>query len=484
MACVLLGEVLWTAGDAAVDYYFSREPWAVVRRQAARFVKRRLAKGAFDHFTDNVFQTDDKKSLSTRTRLSKIPGETSRANGRRGGRPPYRHLGISRHHPYGQRARNQQTQTPPTFRRNRTMATQAGSPGNVSSSSADMVSPPQQRERRNADDAGTSGQAAEGAGQFTASMGNLGGSNIRQTESHIFQKQLTFKHYLTYSAHSGWVYEQATTASTPPFWGEMVYKNSDWTYLPYTWLCSYMSKRDYQGLNIAYKRWKVKEFGFDAHHIVPFLDDLTSTGGNVTPSVEISPLTYFEAFCDKYGELPWMNVTEADLPNEKMSVLFASRSKSTLKPACLYFGNWGGASGINLEQSPAFEIIDAGAGFSFQHNVHPVDQQWRHALLPMNANYQMFKDNVDNHDGYMTTILGRNNCNSGLLMAQNKGKSRKLLPSYPGDNLLYDSWEAHYPHSPPPKILLRVPEIMRSSDTGVPYGFVMHVTSDHNRRRA
>ncbi len=97
--------------------------------------------------------------------------------------------------------------------------------------------------------------------------------------------------------------------------------------------------------------------------------------------------------------------------------------------------------------------------------------------MPVNANYHLFKGAVDNHDGFMTTILGRTNINSGLLMAQNKATATKaVMPGIVGDNLLYDSWTGHFPHSPPPKILLRVPEIMRVSGTGVPYGFVMHVT--------
>lgn len=263
----------------------------------------------------------------------------------------------------------------------------------------------------------------------------------------------------------------------PPFYGDKVRVNRDWSYLPYQWLCAYMNERDYQGINVVYKRWRVKSFGVDVHHIVPFLDDLTSTGGNVTPSVEISPLTYFEAFCDTEGELPFMNLREEDLPNLKMKSPFCSRANSTLKTAIMYYSNWEGTDDfMQLEQSPGFEMVDVATGFSYTHHVHPVDQQWRHALLPVNANYQMFKDNTDNHDGFMTTILGRNNINSGLLMAKNSSKSGKVVPGIPGDNLLYDSWTGHFPHSPAPKILLRVPDIRRSSNTGVPYGFVLHAT--------
>lgn len=475
---------LWTLGDAAVDYYFSGNLWRVARRQLVRYLKRKATEKLFDSVKPQDPSSDaGQQSVKISSDRRSI---TSRINGRRGGRPPYRHLGVSFREPhqrggYTQRANNRGSQTEA---QKRSMSAQTSGPsrGNAADTSgtgSDMDSPEHKRRKRSDElvDSSTLGGDVGNHGQFSA-IGALGGCGLRTAETHVVHKQLTFKHYLTYNGHEGWQFKDVNGgASVPPFYGEKVYVNKDWSYLPYNWLCCYMTERDYQGINVAYKRWRVKSFGFDVHHIVPFLDDLTSTGGNVTPSVEISPLTYFEAFCDTEGELPFMNLTEGDLPNEKMKKPFCARASSTLKDAIMYYGNWeGGNDFMQLEQSPGFEMIDAAEGLSYTHHVHAVDQQWRHALLPVNANYLMYKDNTDNHDGFMTTVLGRNNVNSGLLMAKNASKSGKLLPGITGDNLLYDSWTGHFPHSPAPKVLLRVPEVMRSSNTGVPYGFVLHVT--------
>ena len=320
--------------------------------------------------------------------------------------------------------------------------------------------------------------AGGGSEQAMGTMAVLGPSaGLRPATTVVFERQRTFRHYLTYSDHKGWTFEDITQ-TWKSLYGEKGYFNRDWRYLPYQWLCSYMSPREYQAMNVEFKRWRVLTFGVNAHHIVPFVDDLRSVSGNVTPSVEISPLNFFETFLDTEGELPHMQVVAADLPNDEMRLAYTARSNSELKAAeMLYNGYEGGEQEhfLSLEQSPGYSFVYADGGFSYTHDVHPVDQQWRHALFPINQNYNQYKADYAQNDGYLAPILGRVNNNSGAGFARS-GAPFRNQGWIPQDNLLYESWTAHYPHSPPPKLLLRVPEIQRASDVGCPYGFVLYVT--------
>lgn len=321
--------------------------------------------------------------------------------------------------------------------------------------------------------------AANNPGNIGTSAVLGAGGGLRSAERVTIVKQRTYKHYLTYDAHKNWQYTNVPESEKVIHGDGKCYINQDWKYLPYQWFHSYMNAREYQAMNVEHKRWRIKQVQVTGHHIIPFVDDLKGVAGNVTPSVEISPLNFFEAFVDVHGELPQINVNASDLPNYNMSSPFCTRSKSKLKRVLLAYTNYEGGeaeSFLSLEQSPSFQFVDAMEGFEFTHTIHPVDQQWRHALFPINQSYHQYKANYSQDDQYLAPIVGRTNNMSGTCIAKNLNENKNLLPGVPGDNLMMESWLPHYPHHPPPKILFRVPEVQRASDSGCPYGFVMHVT--------
>jgi hypothetical protein len=452
------GEALWAAGDFAVDAYFTQSISRPLLRAAGRYVKRKAQRAAFDALVESVLPSKKEPKEPV-----KIGGDASRKNGLRGGRPPWKHHNTSRGTLNGyynalKRPHNEAFEGDDDI----SMPSTSGAGGSGTQSDQPAA-------------AAVAAQPAMGASSVV--LGSGGALHLPKTV--ILERQRTFKHYLVYSSQEGWKYGDVTSVDGKKVFGGKAYVNKDWCYLPYQWLQCYMSSREYQAMNIEYKRWRPKTFSVTAHNIIPFVDDLKGVAGNVSPAVEISPLGFFEAFVDVQGELPHITVYPADLPNNEMKQPFMDRESCTLKTVPLTFNNWEGGENetfICLEQSPGYEFVYADQGFTFSHNVHPVDQQWRHALFPMNQSYQQYKDNYTQSDQYLTPIQGRTNNGSGTVVAENKNANRKVLPGMPGDNLLLESWLPHYPHSPPPKILLRVPEVQRASGVGCNYGFVLHVT--------
>jgi hypothetical protein len=446
-----IGEALWAAGDFAVDAYFSRDIGNSLLRAGGKYIKRKAQKKLIEGIVNSVTGGGQEDATTTGG------GEASRRNGRLGGRPPWKHKrGSARTREFDWRRKRQSTNT--------------DMDQSVTSSGGEGDEPSRKKRAVDGDEAG-----AIGVDECV-----LGSGGLRMPERHLIHKQLTFRHYLVYSAQAGWHFVNLTTATNKAYYGsDKVWRNADWCYLPYNWFNCYMSARDFQAMNVAYKRWRVVKFGVHCHNIIPFVDDIRSTGGNSNASVEISPLTHFEAFTDVHGELPMMEVNGKDLPNNEMTTPFTDRSHSTLKVINLVYNGYEGSDRehfISMEQSPSFQLVDAAAGFSYSHEVHPVDQQWRHAMFPMNQSYLYYKDNYTQNDQFLAPILGRNNNQSSWIMTENSNSNKKLLPGVPGDNLLYESWQFKAPHHPPPKILLRVPEVMKATGAGVPYAFVMHVT--------
>lgn len=307
-----------------------------------------------------------------------------------------------------------------------------------------------------------------------------GSGSLRQVSPVTIYKQKTLQHYLVLKSRNNWqsVAEGNGTDVVYPNFNAAEYYNEDWAWLPYTWLCSYMSMRDYQGLNINYKKWRVKSIHVHAHHMVPFIDDVKAVSGNTSPSLEISPLDFFEAFVDSNHELPYFEVTESHLPNSKMDVCHDSRQNATLKTVKLR--DWNYPSDLNtfeLEQSPGYKFINCADGFEVHHEFHPVDLQWRSALIPNDFHWKYMKNNYDLKDGYISPLLGPRNAIGGLLgQTQKLKEAQEAQRNLPSHNAQLDSMVAHYPHDPPPHILFRIPQIERTSGAQVSYGFTFWCT--------
>jgi hypothetical protein len=135
MALALGITELWTLGDVAVDYFFNRNLWHVTRRQLVRYIKRKATEKLFDSVVGSITPEDSSSKSKAGQQSVKIPTDrrsiSSPLNGRRGGRPRYRHLGVSYREPhqrggYTQRFHDQPTQTPA---RQHTMSTQTHGPG-------------------------------------------------------------------------------------------------------------------------------------------------------------------------------------------------------------------------------------------------------------------------------------------------------------------------------------------------------------------
>lgn len=447
-------EALWALGDLAVDVYFSGEIVDSLLRAGGRYVvnkvKRKVAESAWDAVTGGtVNKPSDKGPVTT-------GGEASRRNGRLGGRPPWKHRGGLA------RFNSQSTARKRTYDEMEATSTTASEGEDNGANRAKRAAP-----------------ANEQGYALTVEPTLLGSGGFRAPERHLVTKQLTFRHYLQKNLQQGWKYEAPSSEEGKTLYSEMVYTNKDWCYLPYTWFQMYMSSRDFQGLNVAYKRWKVVKFGVECSNIIPFVDDTKTVRGETTANVELAPINFFEAFTDVQGELPHYEVVGRDLPNNEGKDPYCARSKSSLLPVTLIYNGYSGKEGdtlFALEQSPGYQFVAADQGFQFYHDVHPVDQQWRHAMFPINANYQFYKNNYTQNDQWMAPIMGRRNCQSSLLYAKNYNSNKSVLPGVIGDNLLYDSWTGHFPHSPPPTILFRVPRVDLVNDKAVPYGFVLYCT--------
>ena len=283
----------------------------------------------------------------------------------------------------------------------------------------------------------------------------------------------TFKHYIEFGDQAGWTKNDQIT-------NEWYMENKDWHYLPYNWLNAALSPRDYQAINIRYNNWHVKSFGFDIHHIVPFVDDLKSSGSSVAPTVEISPINYFELFIDFDHELPKINQNQDTLPNTSFSKLFDTRTKSTLSRATLkYEPIIEGADCLELENSDNFMTVDASDGFSYMHQVDPVDKQNMHSFWPVNIRRQANGQEVK--DKYVFPVLGIRNIDSGdyneKIGEQKKyDKIKDNQLSVASRNILWESMQFHAPRKPPPFVLLRVPRIDRKTDSPSPFAFSMLVT--------
>lgn len=301
-----------------------------------------------------------------------------------------------------------------------------------------------------------------------------------------------FKHYLCAdSIHTGWRKTAAPAAyrssdARTQNGGKQYFINDDWFYLPYNWIQSSMTAREYQAICCKYKRFSIKAVEVDIHNILAFEDEITSTSGTATPSVGSSPLEYFEAFLDQSHELPRFSVTASDLPNERMTKGYTTRERSRLNKIELqYYGDHEQEEIDNmfeLEQSPSYKVIDAMVGFTFQHQMSPVDSQNIHPLWPINQE-QMKLDHYANTgaartDNYINPIGGVTNVQGGDFMKANTSSdpSKSNYWHYPTANALFDSLTFHAPHNPPPAILLRVPMVERKSGTQHPYGFVLHAT--------
>lgn len=154
-----------------------------------------------------------------------------------------------------------------------------------------------------------------------------------------------------------------------------------------------MSQRDFQALNIAYKKWRVKKINVTGHHIIPFVDTIRSTGGNNTPTIEVSPLDFFEAIVDVHSEMPYAEITEDALPNKKMDSPHANRADSALKQITLKDLNFPQEPKYELEQSSGYTLVHAEEGFSYTHEFHPVDQQWRSCFWPNDISFELHYQN-------------------------------------------------------------------------------------------
>lgn len=318
--------------------------------------------------------------------------------------------------------------------------------------------------------------------------GNFNSQTINDTGIQTLHYERNFRHYLVYGAdaYQGW--KKTTGGKKHPtvtsfHKDKQLFQNHDWSVLPYQFLPCYMSPRQYQALNIMYRRWRIKRVRVVVDKIINFVDDIRTQGGSTTPSIEVSPLNYFECFIDKHQDLPEYTLMVNHLPNDLLYMPFGPRSKCTLHrmPLEIYTPmavTMGMASQfLQLEQSPGYTTIPIEQGFSYTHEMHEVDTQWRHAFAPVNSDYYWLENEITDHDGYQTSILGVNNAKSGMLYKRTTADdNRPVFPAQlPVDNCLYDSLQPHMPRHPLPAILLRVPEVMKISDVPVSYGFVLHV---------
>lgn len=253
-----------------------------------------------------------------------------------------------------------------------------------------------------------------------------------------------------------------------------------------------MTPREYQQINVEYSKWRVTKYGFKITQVVPFVDDITSTGGNIAPSIEMSPINFFEVFVNKNDELPVYAVGPHDMPNTNMQRPFEKRSESTLKPVELCFAkeehsNVRTTDLFQLEQSPNYGFINFKDNqFQYVHEVHYVDRKWTHALMPINLSWRHIGNKNRITDGYLTPYQGWKNCQMGrnvvdinIGVAERDQVPKKLKrDANPQEGMNYQPYRhlAHYARHPPPMILLRCPRIDRNGDMPVPYGFVMYVS--------
>lgn len=232
---------------------------------------------------------------------------------------------------------------------------------------------------------GASGSQQAGS---AAGMNTSGGSGQvppqdptpKQTGTQKLFFSRTFKHYLL---------------PTDPGYTE-VFKQG-WCKLPYEHICASLKPRDWQYINVASKRWRVLSTGFNITHIIPFVNDKTTTGGVVGPHITFNMLPYIETYIDKGYQLPpdTMN-DETSLPNIAMTRNVGDQQTSALKPfeynnTDLYaptdtdsdnlnrYNNivkWG----FDLMNSCEYGTVNPGEELSFEHKFEGEDLKWRHGL--------------------------------------------------------------------------------------------------------
>lgn len=379
---------------------------------------------------------------------------------------------VSTPHPYGRGKKKTYTPNPRgtnQYTKKRSMSTGANGGGSTSESDGSATRANKRTKRSNSDsieilddDAGTQGGLVNTLTPVNRFM--------RTNDSESFSR--VFHHYIDYSPHKGWVEVGST---------EKYFKNEDWFYLPYNWLNCALTPRDYQAINIRYKTWHVKSFGFQIHHVVPFIDDLKSSDPP-KPTVEISPLSWFEVFADFDHELPKFRAEASALPNTSMQQPFGDRSNCTLKKLPLSFEPKDKRFRIHLEQSPNFSTVDASDGFSYVHHVDPVDIKNMHSLWPVNNRMMLHHTSIVD-SAYVQPILGVRNCDEGdnykLIQRDTSVEFQRIkdnMTQAPLYNRLWESFQFHAPHKPPPAILLRVPRIDRKNDVLSPFAFSFYCT--------
>lgn len=336
---------------------------------------------------------------------------------------------------------------------------------------ANEMAPPGHTSESTADNEmqGDTPVTAESDATFKSIPGALG-HGIKHVPAETFTRSRTFQHYIEFKDHNHWLQKTENNS--------LIYENKDWCLLPYNWLCSYMSVRDYQALNTMYSKWRIKSVEVEGHHIVPFVDETRSVGGNTNPSLELSPLSFFEAFVDMGHELPYILSDWECLPNNYMENSRTSRTNAKLKQVTMKDFNWpNDRATFELENSPGYSFVHASDGFSFSHSIHPVDQQWRHACQANDIHWKPIADNYKkSSDGFCAPVLGSSHSSTGADLISNLSDTKKVRPGMPGQQLLLQSFETHYPHSPLPTILFRVPKIEKSTGSPINYGFMLYVT--------
>ena len=130
----------------------------------------------------------------------------------------------------------------------------------------------------------------------------------------------------------------------------------------------------------------------------------------------------------------------------RWSLINPSKPDATSKIArfggCCHGQDW---QAFELENSPGYRLIHANEGLTYQHQVHPVDEQWRHALM---SNEYMTTAISNNYavgsDGFCAPILGASHPSYTCEGRKNSSTMlKKIKPTLTGQQFLTQSGLKH-----------------------------------------
>lgn len=264
----------------------------------------------------------------------------------------------------------------------------------------------------------------------------------------------------TLELHFSRVFRHYIMTDSPDYQQEF---NQQWSKIPYEHICASLKPRDWQLINVAAKRWRIKSCGFNMLHIIPFTNEMKNNGGAVSPHVTYNLLPYLESYIDKGYQLPmnFYSVYSDFLPNHAMLKNSGNQTTAklpvingvdttlfppSLNPNLTYYNQGSIKFGFDLMNSKEWGTIQPTDEFSFEWHPSPEDVCWRTGLTPNFFN----KGRDPTSKNQPASVLGRWDGGISTAMNPNYTSASTHQP-----NKDYINFVSSNPRKPMPSVLVR-----------------------------